>query len=149
MIDFCGGFSLKTLFRSDFLYGMKVYVTGSTLESRKAQAAVTQLGHTVTFDWTIFALGTDATPDDLARLSRLSMTAMRQADLVVVVFADTARVHQDTFADLGAAVALQKPVVILDLMGATGQSARSVPVFNDALTRRVYSYDELAVWCVS
>lgn len=124
---------------------MKVYVTGSTLESRKVQAVVAQLGHTVPFDWTAFVhVDTDATPDDLARLSRLSMTAINEADLVTAVFADPTCPHRDTFAELGAAIALQKPVIIVDLMGAAGQSVRSVPLYNNTLARRVYSHTELA-----
>lgn len=91
---------------------MKIYVGGSSEELVQIRLIMKILqlrGHTITFDWTqCFSWKSP----DLTENARLDLEAIREADLVLLVF-ERNRNYQGTHTEMGIALALGKEVIIL------------------------------------
>jgi len=126
---------------------MRVYVAGGFPfkdEIRAVQTAVRDAGHIITHDWTEVEEGLAPTPADLARYSVLDLDGVRTADAVLVCFSDPAYPYRGTFAELAAALALGKRVVILDRIPGFVDDAgvRRVPFYHDPGATVVKQLDE-------
>jgi len=96
-----------------------VYVAGGFAfmsAIQEVQRALRDIGHQVTWDWTAVEKGpAEAVTDaEWAHYSKLDLDGVRTADYVVVVLTDPEYAFQGTFCELGCALGLGKPVIIMD-----------------------------------
>lgn len=92
--------------------GLAIYVAGKFEEAPRVQKVMDRLidaGHWVTYDWTEQE---QASP----RQAILDLSGVAGADVVVFVF-EKDLPYRGTYAELGAALALGKPVYILGHAG--------------------------------
>lgn len=90
---------------------MKIY-TATKLTNVDAARAINRVlvaaGHEITYDWAVHGSMQDS-PDQWSEVSRKEMDGVRSADLVVVILPG----GRGTHAEMGAGIALSKPVLIL------------------------------------
>ena len=125
---------------------MKVYVAGGfkfKAEVRAVQDVLRHENHTITHDWTTFEHDdVGRTHAECARYSALDMAGVRTADAVVVVIVDPAHPHRGTLAEIGAAIALKKQIIVLDCVDCgSGEHERlwQTPFLHDDQVTRVES----------
>lgn len=111
-----------------------------------------EAGHRVSWDWTSVEKGPAESvgADEWARYSQLDLDGVRNADYVVAVFGSIAQpraalsyAYSGTFCELGCALGLGKPVIVLDLMAPNAKLGmvpkyRLCPFYHDpAIAARV------------
>lgn len=99
----------------------RVYVAGGVVFKsaiQEVQRALRDIGHEVTWDWTAVEKGSAEAVSDAewAQYSKFDLDGVRTADYVVVVFSDPEYAFQGTFCELGCALGLGKPVIIMDVV---------------------------------
>lgn len=126
---------------------MKVYVAGGFAFKKEVQDLQNKLraaGHTITHDWTRVEQDERPSPQDLTRYSDLDINGVRQCDVVVALFNDAQYPYRGTFAEIGAAIALNLKIVVVDVMVGIGpiDGPRRVPFFHDGNVQHVDSVED-------
>lgn len=133
---------------------MKIYVAGA-FKHKAAVGEVQQLlldtGHTITHDWTsVEGHVTDKdgmvvakTPYQLRRDAEKDMGGVAAANAVVVVLNDATYAYRGTMAEIGAALALKKPVLVLQTV--TEPAIDRVPFLHHRNVTRYRCFNHLAV----
>jgi hypothetical protein len=88
----------------------KIYVAGKWQEKdsvRQVMSILVKLGHTITYDWTQHD---DA--DDSYECALADLNGVAEANYIVVI-ADKLLSYRGVFVEIGAALALNKPVYII------------------------------------
>ena len=88
---------------------MRFYVAGkfeNIRTIRQVQEMLIATGHHISFDWTIYQIGT------LSDQAKLDMEGVRVADVYIGVFLRNLS-YRGALAELGAALALNKRVIII------------------------------------
>lgn len=121
---------------------MRFYVAGAFIhkpEINRVQAELQKLGHAISHDWTVCeADGAAPSPAELREYSANDIGGVRSADAVVVVLSDPGYPYRGTFSEMGAAIALEKKIYIVDTMGDAGYSIRRAPFYHDARVEGVF-----------
>ena len=90
---------------------MKIYIA-SKLENyeqvRYVRDFLARFGHTLTYDWTLHGSIKETTEQDLTDCANAELQGVRDADIVLVLLPG----GRGTHAELGMAIALNKPVYI-------------------------------------
>lgn len=110
---------------------MKFYLAGKCSEKetiRRIIAELEAMGHSVTHDWTQRVQvpgeidphrGREYVPDEeeptwlLGRSAELDIEGIREADFAIFLMTDPEYAYRGTFTELGCALGLQKPCLIL------------------------------------
>ena len=92
---------------------MKVYVAGKWDQKACVRNVVSKLesyGHTITYRWFDIEHDNDCATDLRRTYADADIEGVRTADAVVLLMDDPAYAYRGTFTELGAALALDKPV---------------------------------------
>lgn len=93
----------------------KLYVAGKWYDKEKIQIKIReleQLGHEITHNWTICETEYHSTDDRLRANAIDDINGVKNADIVVVVMDDVKYTYRGTSHEVGAALALNKPVYL-------------------------------------
>ena len=104
---------------------MKVYVTGKYTDKKKIREymdIIEKLGHTITHDWTSYVpvltddelfMGDVGHGKNSEKSSVSNINGISDSDFVVLIMEDKNYHYNETFAELGCALALKKEIVIM------------------------------------
>mgnify|MGYP001594002866 CR=1 FL=1 len=115
---------------------MKIYVAGNRHDIPRIQhlmAKIEQMGHTITHDWTEQSKGLDAeaySTSELARKAVEDIEGVRKAELVVALL-DQDLIYRGALGEVGAALALGKPVAII------GEQRQFVFFYHPSVSHRI------------
>jgi len=125
-----------------------VYVAGAWHTRTQVAAIATELevrGCTITHRWWASeALGdAESTPEERATFAAADIQGVRDADVVLVTFLDADYAYRGTFAELGAALALQRHVVVYNPHGAALKAHTNVFYWHPGVAQRSASLDDV------
>lgn len=93
---------------------MKVFVSGKfddKLFIKNKIIELQQLGHEITFDWTVFE--DDTCNEDLAKIAAINdIDGVKKCDVHIIIISDKDYVYRGTFTELGCSLGLNKKILI-------------------------------------
>lgn len=117
---------------------MRIYISGKWADRDQVQNYMVRLakaGHTITEDWTQHHHPPSF--DEAQRYAMADILGIKNCDAIVVIFERNYR-YRGSFIEIGAALALGKPVLIL------GDKELDSTLLNHFLVTRLASWDDLA-----